>query len=169
MQPKLSRGEIYYAELDPVIGSEQGGIRPVLVIQNDVGNWYSSTTIVAALTSKQKCSLPIHLLLEDRLGLTPGSVVLLEQIRTIDKSRLRGYMGQLDQAIMRLVDVCLSQSLGLITNNGSSVMTLCRICANDYRDTGAFELHRINPNQQIKETCCRCSRRTGFDYQIKEL
>ena len=100
----VKRGEIYYADLSPVVGSEQGGMRPVLIVQNDVGNRYSPTVIAAAITSQQnKAHLPTHIELEARsFGLTKNSVVLLEQMRTLDKRRLRDKMGCLDQAAMDL-------------------------------------------------------------------
>lgn len=97
---EIRRGDIYYADLSPVVGSEQGGIRPVLVIQNNTGNAYSPTVIVAAVTSKPKTKLPTHVILRDRKGLEKNSVVLLEQVRTIDKSRLREYVGILDRQQM---------------------------------------------------------------------
>ena len=95
-------GDIYYADLSPVIGSEQGGLRPVLIIQNDVGNKYSPTVIAAAITSRMgKTRLPTHIdIYADKVGLAKDSVVLLEQIRTIDKKRLKDKMGHLDDEVM---------------------------------------------------------------------
>ncbi|PZN04778.1 MULTISPECIES: type II toxin-antitoxin system PemK/MazF family toxin [Thermaerobacter] len=112
---EIRRGDIFFADLSPVIGSEQGGIRPVLVIQNDVGNRYSPTTIVAAITSQiNKAKLPTHVELPARhYGLEKDSVVLLEQIRTIDKRRLLERVARLDAGAMRRVDVALAISLGL--------------------------------------------------------
>ena len=111
----LRRGDIYYADLRPVIGSEQGGIRPVLIVQNDVGNRYSPTVIAAAITSQQnKARLPTHIEIEARTyGLTKNSVVLLEQVRTLDKRRLRERMGCLDEKAMQRVDGAIAISLGL--------------------------------------------------------
>lgn len=99
----VKRGEIYYADLSPVVGSEQGGVRPVLIVQNDVGNKHSPTVIAAAITSqREKAKLPTHIELEaDSCGLSKDSVVLLEQIRTIDKKRLKERMGELDLNSMR--------------------------------------------------------------------
>lgn len=112
----VRRGEIYYADLSPVVGSEQGGFRPVLIIQNNVGNHYSSTTIVAAITSKEaKAGLPTHVHTATS-GLERKSVVMLEQIRTIDKSRLLEYVGKLDKKNMQQVDQALIISLGLKHN-----------------------------------------------------
>ncbi|MBO5888755.1 MAG: type II toxin-antitoxin system PemK/MazF family toxin [Clostridia bacterium] len=110
----IKRGELYYADLSPVVGSEQGGIRPVLIVQNDVGNKYSPTIIAAAVTSKiNKAKLPTHIELAALdYGLQRDSVVLLEQIRTIDKRRLKERIGELSQNTMLLVDNALLISLG---------------------------------------------------------
>ena len=111
----VKRGDIYYADLSPVVGSEQGGIRPVLIVQNDVGNKFSPTVIAAAITSQRdKSRLPTHIDLESsNCGLSRDSVVLLEQIRTIDKKRLKERMGNLDPGSMGKVDQALSISFGL--------------------------------------------------------
>ena len=116
----IKRGEIYYADLSPVVGSEQGGIRPVLIIQNDVGNRYSPTVIAAAITSQTgKARLPTHInIAGGSVGLSKDSVILLEQIRTIDKRRLREHMGRLDAAHMSLVDDAIAISFGL---NGNGI------------------------------------------------
>ncbi len=110
----IKRGELYYADLSPVIGSEQGGVRPVLVVQNDVGNRYSPTVIAAAVTSKlNKARLPTHIELSASVyGLSKDSVVLLEQIRTIDKRRLKDKIGVLSEQMMMRVDDALLISLG---------------------------------------------------------
>lgn len=111
----IRRGEIYYADLSPVVGSEQGGIRPVLIVQNDVGNRYSPTVIAAAITSQRdKTKLPTHIQVNgEGSGLAKDSIVLLEQVRTIDKQRLKEKMGRLDDGSMFRVDRALSVSFGL--------------------------------------------------------
>lgn len=111
----VKRGEIYYADLSPVVGSEQGGIRPVLIVQNDIGNRYSPTVIAAAITSQRdKNDLPTHIKVSAEGGcLAKDSIILLEQVRTIDKRRLREKMGSLDVAEMDRVDRAISVSLGL--------------------------------------------------------
>ncbi|WP_015294938.1 type II toxin-antitoxin system PemK/MazF family toxin [Tepidanaerobacter acetatoxydans] len=111
----VRRGDIFYADLNPVVGSEQGGIRPVLVVQNDVGNKYSPTVIIAAITSQiDKAKLPTHVELQSKdYGLEKDSVILLEQLRTIDKRRLKEKITILDQDIMKKVDEALKVSLGL--------------------------------------------------------
>ncbi len=111
----VKRGDIFYADLSPVIGSEQGEVRPVLVIQNDIGNKYSPTIIIAAITSQiNKARLPTHIEINaPDFGLPKDSVVLLEQIRTIDKKRLREKIGKFDEDMMKHVDEALKISLGL--------------------------------------------------------
>ena len=115
MQNGVKRGDIYYADLSPVVGSEQGGMRPVLIVQNDTGNKHSPTVIAAAITSQiNKARLPTHIELAARsYGLTRDSVVLLEQIRTIDKKRLKERMGKLDATLMNRVDNAIAVSFGL--------------------------------------------------------
>jgi len=112
---EIKRGDLFYADLSPVVGSEQGGVRPVLIIQNDIGNKYSPTVIVAAITSQiNKAKLLTHIEISaNEYGLNKDSVVLLEQIRTIDKKRLREKIGNLDEDIMIIVDNGLQVSLGL--------------------------------------------------------
>jgi len=111
----IKRGDIFYADLSPVIGSEQGGVRPVLVVQNDIGNKYSPTIIAAAITSQiNKAKLPTHIEINAMdYGLQKDSVILLEQIRTIDKKRLREKIGHLDDELMEKVNEALSISFGL--------------------------------------------------------
>lgn len=111
----IKRGDIYYANLNPVIGSEQGGTRPVLIISNDIGNKHSPTVIVAAITSRvqTKAKLPTHTIINDFEGLDKGSIILLEQIRTIDKKRLQEYLGTLDRRFLPAIDKALAISVSL--------------------------------------------------------
>ena len=111
----VRRGDIYYANLNPVLGSEQGGLRPVLILQNDIGNTYSPTTIIAAITSRiKRAKLPTHIELKsNRYQLEKDSVILLEQLRTIDKQRLKERIGHLDEEIMAKVNTALEISLSL--------------------------------------------------------
>lgn len=113
---EYKRGEIYYADLSPVIGSEQGGVRPVLIIQNDVGNRYSPTVIVCAVTSRiTKAKLPTHVeLAAGAFGLVKDSVVLLEQLRTLDKRRLKSRIGEIDRPTMRKIERATLISLGFV-------------------------------------------------------
>lgn len=117
MENIVKRGEVYYADLSPVVGSEQGGVRPVLVIQNDIGNKYSPTVIVSAITSQlTKAKLPTHIEIhKGQFGLNKDSVILLEQIRTLDKRRLKERVGMLDDKYMRSVDRAMLISLGFNT------------------------------------------------------
>ena len=112
----IKRGDIFYADLSPVVGSEQGGLRPVLIIQNDIGNRYSPTVIAAAITSRMgKNRLPTHIDIHaDRVGLAKDSVVLLEQIRTLDKRRLKERMGHLDDQTMQTVNSAIAVSFGIV-------------------------------------------------------
>ena len=114
MDSNIKRGDIYYADLSPVVGSEQGGIRPVLIVQNNVGNRYSPTVIAAAITSQiNKAKMPTHITVgAPNYGLTKDSIILTEQIRTLDKRRLREKMGSLDEKAMRHVDEALAVSFG---------------------------------------------------------
>jgi mRNA interferase MazF len=116
MAQVVKRGDIFYADLSPVIGSEQGGIRPVLIVQNDIGNKYSPTVIIAAITSQiNKAKLPTHIEINsDEYGLNKDSVILLEQVRTIDKRRLKDKIGHINDELMSLVDEGLMISLGLV-------------------------------------------------------
>ena len=110
----VKRGEIYYADLSPVVGSEQGGVRPVLIVQNDVGNKFSPTVILTPLTSKaKKLAQPTHVVIGKRFGLTEYSYALLEQVRTIDRTRLREYVGHADESVMSRVNAALRVSLNL--------------------------------------------------------
>lgn len=139
----IKRGDIFYADLSPVIGSEQGGLRPVLIIQNDVGNRYSPTVIAAAITSRlSKNKLPTHIDVArsatadlQSLGLAKDSVILLEQIRTLDKKRLKEKMGHLDEAVMRQVNEAITISFGLApqlrTDEGADITTAYAALDND--------------------------------------
>lgn len=115
MDTNVKRGDIFYADLSPVVGSEQGGVRPVLIVQNDTGNRHSPTVIAAAITSQTgKAKLPTHIeLAAHSSGLPKDSVILLEQIRTLDKRRLREKMGRVDGAVMEKVDTAIAVSFGL--------------------------------------------------------
>ena len=122
MEKTIKRGDIYYAELNPVIGSEQGGTRPVLIISNDIGNRHSPTVIVAAITSRvhTNAKLPTHTAIRDFEGLNKDSIILLEQIRTIDKKRLQEYIGMLSESEMARVDKALAISVSLNILKGTN-------------------------------------------------
>ena len=112
-QKVILRGDIYYADLNPTVGSEQGGVRPLVILQNNVGNRYSPTVIAAAITASPKKPLPTHVTIDHACEQLKESFVLLEQIRTIDRSRLREYVGRLDEQEMKKIDEALAISVGL--------------------------------------------------------
>jgi mRNA interferase MazF len=166
MNKSILRGDLYYADLNPITGSEQGGIRPVLIIQNNVGNKYSPTVIIAAITSKSvNTLLPTQYLLPNHYGLDRKSIVLLEQIRTIDKKRLKEHVGVLKQEHMRCVDAALAVSLGLI-DTLPLIMCLCPACANNFYCTDSYFIHKVNAGAFRKEICTYCNVRQGCDYVI---
>ena len=165
---EIRRGDIYYADLSPVVGSEQGGVRPVLVIQNNTGNAYSPTVIVAAVTSQPKTKLPTHVILRDRKGLEKNSVVLLEQVRTIDKSRLREYVGILDRQQMLKVDKALRTSTGVRKLDKPIQLCLCPVCAKVFYESPEHFIQRADYGQRKKEVCMFCQSRKGYDYLIRK-
>ena len=143
MSKTYLRGDLYYADLGHGIGSEQKGTRPVVIIQNNVGNKHSPTVIIAAVTSKAnvKAKLPTHYYLDAGNGLVQPSLVLLEQIRTVDKRRLSGYIGRLDEEHIRGINHALAISIGLIEPVPPKLtLCLCDACADAFRGTGAFVL-----------------------------
>lgn len=163
------RGDMYYADLGKGIGSEQEGYRPVVIIQNNVGNKHSPTVIIASITSKKdaKAKLPTHYLLEAENGLELPSLVLLEQLRTIDKRRLSSFIGRLPEKHIQGINHALAVSVGLIESIPNKlILCLCRTCAENFYGSGAFVLHRVNPEQTEKDTCTYCNSRKGFDYEI---
>ena len=159
MNKTYLRGDMYYADLGRGIGSEQEGYRPVVIIQNNTGNKYSPTVIVAAISSKvdAKAKLPTHYLLKAESGLELPSLVLLEQLRTIDKKRLETYIGRLEEKHIRRLIEEVPENL---------IMCLCPACANNFYGTGSYYLRRVNPAQQKRDICTYCSQRPGFDYEV---
>ena len=113
MDKQVLRGELYFADLNPIVGSEQGGIRPVLIIQNDIGNKHSPTVIVAAVTSKDKPHLPTHISLAEANPLKSNSIAMLEQIRTLDKRRLKYYIGKVSEKTMSEINTAIFVSFGI--------------------------------------------------------
>lgn len=164
----IKRGDIFYADLNPVVGSEQGGFRPVLIIQNDTGNEHSPTVIVAAVTSKPKTKLPTHVPLKNREGLERDSVVLLEQVRTLDKKRLENYVGTIDKGQMLKIDEALRASTGMRKLDKPIEMCLCPVCAGVFYDSSDHFIKRVNKNQRKKEKCMFCKSRGGYDYLIRK-
>ena len=150
MNKTYLRGDMYYADLGRGIGSEQEGYRPVLIIQNDTGNKHSPTVIVAAISSKvdAKAKLPTHYLLKAENGLELPSLVLMEQLRTIDKRRLETYIGHLEEQHIRRLNRALAVSVGLIEETPKNlIMCLCPACANNFYGTGSYYLRRVHPGR----------------------
>lgn len=182
---EVLRGQMYYADLDPVIGSEQGGTRPVLVIQNNVGNSFSPTIIIAPITTRvKKLRQPTHIGIPPFFGLPKSSMAMLEQIRTIDKSRLGDYVGCLDDDVMDYIDEALGISVGLQDPIGGErtqgqrpadephddvpdemVLTLCGTCLRQFIYSPEHIVRRID-RTQTKEPCMYCHVRDGYDYRI---
>ena len=166
MKNEINRGDIFFAMLDPVIGSEQGGMRPVCCIQNQTGNRHSPTTIVAPITSQSKKPLPTHIVLSGQPDIEEDSVLMMEQIRTIDKSRIGQLVGRLSPDLLEKLDRALTASLDLPRKyEDPMLMTLCKNCADHYRGTRMYTLRWIDSDNRIKEPCTLCSR-PGFDYEV---
>jgi len=160
---------MYYADLGRGVGSEQEGYRPVVIIQNNKGNKHSPTVIVAAISSKVgvKPKLPTHYFINAENGLELPSIVLMEQIRTLDKRRLAKYIGRLSNKHIRGLNHALAVSIGLTKPiPGKLTLCLCGACADAFRITGAFILHQIGRPRAKAESCIFCGQRPGFQYQV---
>lgn len=170
MSQTYLRGDVFYADLDKGIGSEQQGFRPVVIVQNNVGNKHSPTVIVAAISSKtdSKAKLPTHSFIGRECGLDCPSIVLCEQVRTIDKQRLGNYIGHLKKSQMMEVNHTLAVSFGLDEPVPQKVtLCLCDACADDFRGTGVFHLRRVDPRQTEKKACAFCGKKhEGVEYEI---
>ena len=169
---KVKRGDIFYAYLNPVVGSEQGDCRPVLIVQNDVGNEHSPTVIVTPLTRNlRKNPLPTHVLLSKSCGLDTDSLVLAEQIRTIDRSRLSNYIGHIDKETQNSVDTALAVCIGLEKKRQPKgemlVLTLCSRCETDFRKSDYLLVKK--GWQEIKENCDFCKTAKGLSFGIFNL
>ena len=164
---KVKRGDIFTANLDPVVGSEQGGIRPVLIIQNNTGNRFSPTVIAAVITSRRKGTQPTHVALGSDCGLPEDSILSAEQPRTLDKSRLLKYIGHVDRPVMDEVNRALKVSLDLLRNEPYRI-TLCRPCASAFYCSGSHVIRRADRYQATKSLCDYCCSRYGFDYFLTD-
>ncbi len=166
----IKRGSIFYLDLEIGIGSEQNGLRPVMIVQNDKGNTYSPTVIVVPITSKpKKYYLPTHVFIGRQFGLPEDSMLLTEHIRTVDRKRLLGFIGIANADFMQKVDKALAISLGLYkgTEIKSFELCLCGTCLSNFFSTKDYEIRRIDPFQSVKETCTYCQQKAGYDYSIK--
>ena len=166
---QIKRGEIYYAILDPIVGSEQDGIRPVLIVQNSVGNLHSPTTQIVPLTTQhKKSSQPTHLLISSTCGLASDSVALVEQLRTIDKSRLGAYIGRINSDEQTAIDNAIATSTGLVGGSMKKeklwTLTLCERCKSDFEY--AQYLLTKHAWHDVKEPCEYCQAGYGWDYGV---
>jgi len=170
MTNKYLRGEIYLVDFDPIRGSEQGGCRPAIILQNNIGNQHSPTVIVASITSRQKPPLPVHLPISGIPGLKEDSIVLLEQLRTVDKSRIYNYLGLAGSKMMQAIDDVLAVSLGIQhqRHEHRNIMALCHNCKMQFEDAG-FRVRMISKLNDPKDTCDFCNHRRGFDYEIERM
>ena len=167
MQKQAKRGDVFMADLEPIVGSEQGGVRPALVVQNDLGNQHGETVIVAAMTTRQKrMQLPTHVVPDKVKNLEKNTTVLTEQIRTIDKARLKHYMATLNAADMQRVDAALIISLGL--NDIIHMpfrMFLCTECALRMNFSHEYATLRVEGDTR-NERCMCCVKQDGFYYNV---
>lgn len=169
MKHTYLRGDIYYADLGHGVGSEQEGCRPVVIIQNNVGNKHSPTVIIASITSKTgvKAKLPTHYYIDAEDGLELPSIVLLEQLCTVDKRCLGNFIGHLSEKHICGINHALAVSIGLIESVPKKlILCLCSTCANNFYNPGIYYLRRVDPYQTAKGTCTYCNSRKGLDYEV---
>ena len=164
------RGDIYRVDFGQGRGSEQGGLRPAVIVQNNVGNWASPTVIVVPLTSRvfSKSVLPTHSLVTADSGVENTSLALTEQVRTVDKRRLHEYIGHLNQAHMNELDIALAVSVGLQKGHAQELrLSLCPSCAQKFYESSRYYIHRAYRYQTIKESCDLCRKyNSAYDYVI---
>ena len=168
MSRTYQRGDMYYADLGRGIGSEQEGYRPVVIIQNNIGNKHSPTVIIAAISSRVgvKPKLPTHYYINAENGLELPSIILLEQIRTIDKHRLAKYIGRLSKEHISGMNHALAVSIDLINPVPQKLtLCLCGACADAFRSTGAFILRETRPKEPKKEICAYCGKNAGVEFK----
>ena len=166
MKHTYLRGDIFYADLGEGVGSEQSGYRPVVIIQNNTGNRYSPTVIVAAITSRRiNKTQTTHYNIEEGCGLEMPSTILLEQLRTLDKQRLDRFVGRLPKYHVEGLNNALAVSVGLIQPATENlILCLCKSCADNFRNVG-YKLIRIEGDTK-HELCTYCNHRMGFDYEL---
>ena len=170
---KVQRGEIYLYDFGNNGGSIQNGVRPALVVQCDDGNAASSTTVIAAITSViKKQFLPTHIIVGNRFGLKAPSMVMLEQLKTVNQSDLIEYIGKIDdEHCMKKLNIGIKKALGLWVDKPyrkpASVRCLCPKCLQDYKTSGGYIVRRVDPFVRVKEKCDKCEG-YGYDYLITE-
>lgn len=163
---RVYRGEVYFASFPHTTGAEICGTHPVVIVQNDVGNYHSGTVIGVVLTSSNKKEgMPTHVILEEPGTLCNGSMVMAEQLFTIDKHRLRGFVGRLSPASMQRVDAAVRVSLGLVGTE-PTLMCLCPRCMRSFEELAHHSVRRVDYRQQVKDCCTYCGRGMGYDYWI---
>ena len=161
------RGDIYFADLDPTVGSEQSGIRPVVIVQNNIGNNLSPTLIIAPITTQKKASIPTHVPIAGITGLSPNAIALLEQVRAIDRQRLQNKLGYLIREQMWEIDRAFALAIGIAKiPNPPLLMSLCHEHAQYYYDSPDHEIRRSDMLQETKESCSLCQTRSGWDFFI---
>ena len=171
MKHTYKRGDIFYADFGNGIGSEQKGYRPVVIIQNNIGNKHSSTVIVAAVSTRKelRAKLPVHCHIGAESGLDTPSTILLEQLRTMSKKRLTNYVGRLTDTKLAELNRAVAISVGLIEpDQKRMVLSLCGVCANHFYGSGSYYLRRTDPIQVIKEPCTYCNQSLGFEYELTQ-
>ena len=167
MIQQIKRGDMYFADLNPVIGSEQGDTRPCLVVQNNIGNRHSPTVVVVPLTSSKKAFLPTHVRIRRTGALASDSTALCEQVRTIDRRRLDGYIGRIDSDTLETVNAALAVSVGLENKPRKATpldLTLCYRCKSEFEDGGYLLVKR--GWQECKESCDICRDAMGWEFGV---
>lgn len=168
-QNLIKRGSIFYYDLGATDGSVQSGTRPVMIVQNDKGNFYSPTLIVVPITSvPKKFYMPTHVYIGKQFGLTEESMLLAEQLTTISKDSLREFIGVATKDFMRQVDRALAISIGLTRKSRRKTFEacLCPTCLNNFFETHNYIIRRIDKFQTEKDTCTYCQQHRGYDYRI---
>lgn len=165
---RVYRGEVYFASFAHTTGAEIFGSHPVVIVQNDIGNYYSSTIIGVVLTSSNKKErMPTHVILEEPGSPCNGSMAMAEQIFTIDKQRLRGYVGRLSESSMKRIDEAVRQSLSLNCKE-PTMMCLCPKCVRAFEELPHHSVRRVDWRQQTKDICTYCGAGMGYDYWIHD-
>ena len=165
---RVYRGEVYFASFSHTTGAEIFGSHPVVIVQNDIGNHYSGTVIGVVLTSSNKKeAMPTHVILQEPGSPCNGSMAMAEQIFTIDKQRLRGYVGRLSEYSMRRIDEAMRKSLS-ISRKEPTMMCLCPRCVRAFEERPHHSVRRVDWKQQAKDTCTYCGMGMGYDYWIHD-
>ena len=162
----VKRGDIYMADLDPVIGSEQGGIRPVVIVSNDMNNRNSTTFTGVPVTSRPKKCMPTHIRLRGIPGLPKDSIALTEQPKTLDEKRLGAYMGHAKERTMKKVSNGLKHGMDLYEEETKHLITLCPRCAHEFYEADAYIIRRADYLQINKDVCMFCNDKMGYDYYL---